>query len=184
MNLQCGHSKKMAPEWSRLAEDWKENEIGLVAKIDCTDNKAKPLCKKHKVYSFPAIYYGNPESLEMYEGGRSYEDLSLFANEILKPICNPSTLESCNDDTKILIQELNKMSYDELRGLLKTEKKALKEIAKNFKLQSKSLQHKYQQLTEEKNSKVEEIMDWGLELARYVKTYKLKVTEGTVKEEL
>mmetsp|Transcript_19780 Transcript_19780/g.29365 ORF Transcript_19780/g.29365 Transcript_19780/m.29365 type:complete len:229 (-) Transcript_19780:160-846(-) len=181
----CGHSKKMAPEWTKLASDWEGNEVGLVAKIDCTDKKSKPLCKKYKVHNFPSIHYGDPLSLEIYEGGRSYEDLSFFAKEILKPMCTPSKLERCDDDTKRLTQELMSTSDEELKNLLLDEKKKLKDIAKDFKLESKKLQDRYQQLSAEKDSKIQEVRYWGLELAKYVKAYRSKMTTETVpKDEL
>lgn len=181
----CEHSKKMSPGWTKLASDWEGNEIGLVAKIDCTDNKAKPLCKKYKVRNFPSIHYGDPLSLEIYSGGRSYENLSTFANEILKPLCTPLKLDTCDDDTKRLTQELMALSDDELRKLLMDEKKKLKDIAKNFKLETKYLQNQYQQLSDQRDSTIQEVRDWGLELAKHVQAYKSKVTTETAsKDEL
>ena len=34
---RCGHCKRMAKDWERLAGQWEDSKIGLVAEVDCTD---------------------------------------------------------------------------------------------------------------------------------------------------
>jgi len=68
----------MKPAWDKLMDKFKDSEEVLIADVDCTA-AGKDLCDTHGVRGFPTIKYGNPSDLEDYEGGRSFEDLSTFA---------------------------------------------------------------------------------------------------------
>ena len=49
----CGHCKKLAPTWLDL-----HNDVGSeanVAKVDCTTDKGKPLCKEYGVKGYPTL---------------------------------------------------------------------------------------------------------------------------------
>jgi len=59
-------------------EKYNDHPEVLVADVDCTAS-GKTLCETHGVQGFPTIKYGNPEDLEDYEGGRSFDDLAKFA---------------------------------------------------------------------------------------------------------
>ena len=85
--LQCGHCKKMAPDWEKLAEKWSGHAVGLVAEVDCT-TEGKPLCDANGVRGFPTLKYGDPAALEDYQGSRTYDDLKKFATDTLKPVCS------------------------------------------------------------------------------------------------
>ena len=43
ITIGCGHCKKMAPDWEKLAGEWDGHDIGLIAEVDCT-TEGKPLC--------------------------------------------------------------------------------------------------------------------------------------------
>merc|ERR1712159_807484 len=82
-----GHCKSMKPAWDKLMEDFKDSKTALVADVDCTVHQ--DLCGKHGVQGYPTIKYGDPNNLEDYQGGRSYDDLSTFAKAGLSPSCRP-----------------------------------------------------------------------------------------------
>ena len=39
----------MAADWERLADEWKDHPVGLVAEVDCTSDDGKPLCEDFEV---------------------------------------------------------------------------------------------------------------------------------------
>lgn len=104
----------MAEDWEKLAADFENNANGLVAEVDCTTEEAQDLCQHVGVQGFPTIKFGDPADLEDYNGGRSYEELSAFATENLKPICSPTTVENCDDEMKQKIATLMEMSAEEI----------------------------------------------------------------------
>jgi protein disulfide-isomerase-like protein len=100
----CGHCKKMAPDWEKLSGEWDGHEVGLIAEVDCTA-EGKPLCDANGVKGFPTLKYGDPSSLDDYQGARTYDALAKFAEDSLKPICSPTNLAICDDDMKKQIDE-------------------------------------------------------------------------------
>jgi len=92
----------MKPDWDKLMKNWNKGDRAkttLIADVDCTAD-GKDLCETIGVQGFPTIKWGDPGSLEDYEGGRDYEGLKKFAKENLKPLCSPSNLDLCDDDKK------------------------------------------------------------------------------------
>ncbi|XP_041018278.1 probable protein disulfide-isomerase A6 [Juglans microcarpa x Juglans regia] len=76
----CGHCKKLAPEYERLATSFKKAKSVLIAKVDCDDQKN--LCSKYGVSGYPTIKWFPKGSLEpkKYEGPRTAEALTEFVN--------------------------------------------------------------------------------------------------------
>merc|ERR1711981_556550 len=72
-----GHCKSMKPAWDKLMDEFKDSKTALVADVDCTVHQ--DLCGKHGVQGYPTIKYGDPNNMEDYQGGRSYDDLSTCA---------------------------------------------------------------------------------------------------------
>jgi len=129
----------MAPDWEKLAEEWEGNAVGLVAEVDCTAD-GKPLCDANGVRGFPTLKYGDPTSLDDYQGGRSFDALSAFAKENLKPVCSPSNLDICDDDKKKQIEELMAKSDEELASAIAAEEKKLEDAEEEFKQEVEKLQ--------------------------------------------
>jgi protein disulfide-isomerase A6 len=77
----CGHCKKLAPEYEKLAGTFKKTKNVLIAKVDCDEHK--PLCSKYGVTGFPTIKWFPKWSLEPkdYSGGRTADALAEFVNE-------------------------------------------------------------------------------------------------------
>merc|ERR1712032_1590049 len=177
----CGHCKKMAPDWEKLSVEWKDNEVGLVAEVDCTA-AGKPLCDANGVKGFPTIKYGDPLSLEDYTWGRNFEDLSKFAQENLKPMCSPSKIELCDEGKKVEIEKLMLMSDKNLKGLIDAEEKKLDKAEDTFKEEVQKLQEKYQQLMTEKDSAITAVKKEGLGLMKASKAQKQKKQKTSYKQ--
>jgi succinate dehydrogenase flavin-adding protein (antitoxin of CptAB toxin-antitoxin module) len=166
----------MAPDWEKLAEEWEGNAVGLVAEVDCTAD-GKALCDANGVRGFPTLKYGDPTSLDDYQGGRSFDALSAFAKENLKPICSPSNLDICDDDKKKQIEELMAKSDDELASAISEEEKKLEDAEEDFKKEVEKLQKTYQSLMEEKDAKIAAVKQAGLGLMKSVKAAKAKAAK-------
>mmetsp|Transcript_46323 Transcript_46323/g.106958 ORF Transcript_46323/g.106958 Transcript_46323/m.106958 type:complete len:161 (+) Transcript_46323:331-813(+) len=100
----------------------------MIVDVDCTDDKAKPLCEKYGVSGYPTLKYFGPglaSDGEKYEDARDYNALQKFVKKKSKKPCDPETLENCDKKDKAFIEEIK--DYDEAK--LKEEKDALdKEI--------------------------------------------------------
>jgi len=162
----------MKPDWDKLMkEDLGEN--ALVADVDCTA-AGKPLCEKVGVRGYPTLKWGDPNSLEDYQGGRSFKDLKKFASENLKPICSPANIDLCDDDKKAEINKFMEMDDAELDKMIAAKEKLLEEAEETFKSEVDKLQKKYTQLQEEKEATETEVKNSGLGLMRSVKAAKAK----------
>lgn len=150
----CGHCKKMKPDWDRLMEKYADSET-LVADVDCI-NEGKPLCDKVGVQGFPTIKYGDPNNLQPYPGGRDFESLDVFTQE-LTPTCNVDTFEHCTDEEKVLVDELRQRTDAELQDLLASEKDEREAVENTYKEDVKALQDEYQSLTNQKEKDLNKI---------------------------
>merc|ERR1711972_600912 len=102
----------------KLIKAYKDSKTALVADVDCTA-AGKDLCETHGVQGFPTIKWGDPSSLEAYEGGRDYDALKKFAKENLKPVCSPTNIDLCDDEKKKEIEELMAKSDSDLETQIK-----------------------------------------------------------------
>mmetsp|Transcript_5470 Transcript_5470/g.10912 ORF Transcript_5470/g.10912 Transcript_5470/m.10912 type:complete len:221 (+) Transcript_5470:90-752(+) len=171
----CGHCKKMKPDWEKLAQEWDGHAVGMVAEVDCTA-EGKPLCDANGVRGFPTLKFGDPSNLEDYQGGRSYGDLSKFAQENLKPVCSPSNIDLCDDEKKKQIEEYMALSMTDLDSKITEFEAKLEEAEETFKTEVSKLQAAYQQLSEDKDAKLASVKDAGLGLAKSVKIAKAKAS--------
>eukprot|EP00543_Licmophora_paradoxa_P003731 CAMPEP_0202456452 /NCGR_PEP_ID=MMETSP1360-20130828/13700_1 /ASSEMBLY_ACC=CAM_ASM_000848 /TAXON_ID=515479 /ORGANISM="Licmophora paradoxa, Strain CCMP2313" /LENGTH=173 /DNA_ID=CAMNT_0049076255 /DNA_START=42 /DNA_END=566 /DNA_ORIENTATION=- len=173
----------MAPAWEKLAKEW-EDKPGLVADIDCT-GAGRPLCKKHGVGGFPTLKYGDPADLEEYDGGRSYEDLIIFATEYLKPPCSPLNTDLCDAEMKKVIDDYKAMDTSELLDLVDQEEEKLADVVAKYEKEVEKLQQAYGQLTKEKEDAIEAARGEGLDLLKPVIAFKKKIEAARLgKDEL
>merc|ERR1712048_498932 len=147
-------------------------KTSLIADVDCTDEKAKPLCETHGVQGFPTIKWGDPSALEDYDGGRDFDDLVKFADENLKPLCSPKNLDLCDDAKKTQIQEYMKMSVDDLDAEIQKKEAESKEAEETFDAEVQKLQERYEALEKEKTEKQAAVKASGLGLMKAVKAAK------------
>ncbi|CAK0857194.1 unnamed protein product [Prorocentrum cordatum] len=161
----------MKPDWDKLMKNWNKGErakTSLIADVDCTDEKAKPLCETHGVEGFPTIKWGDPSSLETYEGGREYKDLKKFAKENLKPMCSPVNIDLCDDAKKAEIAKFQAMTPEELTAAIDEKKAAMKAAGETFDAEVKKLQETYEKLQKDKEESIKAVKESGLGLMQAV----------------
>lgn len=175
----------MKPDWDKLMKNWNKGKraaTSLIADVDCT-TAGKPLCDSSGVRGFPTIKWGDPSSLEDYEGGRDYDALKKFAMDNLKPMCSPTNIDLCDDAKKKEIAALQAMPSEELENKIEEKKTEQKEAETEFEEKVKELQSTYEKLQKDKDATLKEIKDSGLGLMSAVLANKKKGTEAK-KEEL
>jgi len=152
-------------------KEFKDSKTALVADVDCTA-AGKPLCDSNGVQGFPTIKWGDPASLEKYEGGRSFDALKKFADENLKPMCSPTNIDLCDDDKKAEIAKLQEMSDEDLEKEIEAKEKEMADAEETFKTEVQKLQEKYQQLQKDKEDALAAVKESGLGLMKAVKASK------------
>lgn len=160
----------MKPDWDKLMKNFNKSKRGkdaLIADVDCTA-EGKPLCDKNGVQGFPTIKWGDPNSLENYEGGRDYDALKKFALDNLKPLCGPANLDLCDEDKKKQITDLQAMPTEELEAKIAEKEKEMKDAEETFDAAVKALQEQYKKLQDDKTEAVEAIKKSGLGLMKSV----------------
>jgi len=162
----------MKPAWDQLMEEFKDSKSAVVADVDCTVHQ--DLCGKHGVQGYPTIKYGDPNNMEDYQGGRTYEDLSAFAKENLGPSCGPANLDLCDAEQKAKVEEAMGLSDDDLKAKIAEGEKALEDAESNFKSEVEKLQAKYESLQKEKDETIANVKKSGLGMLKSVKAHKAK----------
>lgn len=74
--LPTGHCKKLAPDWDKLGEKFKDNENIVIAKMDSTENEIEEV----QVEGFPTLKLFKKGTNEIvdYNGKRDYDSLVKF----------------------------------------------------------------------------------------------------------
>lgn len=153
-----------------------------MAEIDCTAPGGHILCEANDIDGVPALKYGNPLNLEGYQGGRDYESLAEFAKENLKPLCSPSNMDLCDDETKAQIQDILAIPDEELDAKITDYEKQLRDADEHFHSEIEKLQASFRLLLEEKDTKQAAVKDAGLGLLKSLQIAKSK--NATTRDEL
>jgi len=162
----------MKPAWDKLMEEFKDSKTAVVADVDCTVHQ--DLCGKHGVQGYPTIKYGDPNNMEDYQGGRSFDDLQAFAKENLGPSCGPANLDLCDADQKKSVEDAMALSDADLDTKITDGEKALADAEDTFKSEVEKLQSKYESLMKEKDATIENVKKGGLGMLKSVKAHKGK----------
>ncbi|KAL5547062.1 hypothetical protein UlMin_006749 [Ulmus minor] len=118
--LQCGHYKKLAPEYEKLGASFKITKSILIG-------KHKDVCSKYGISSYPTIQWFPKGSLEpkMYEGARTAEALAEYVNKErgtnVKIVVAPSSvvvLSTNNFDEIVLNNILHLLMLYSQRGTI------------------------------------------------------------------
>jgi len=160
----------MKPDWDKLMDAFADSETALVADVDCTA-EGKDLCTEHGVRGYPTIKWGDPSSLEDYQGARDYKTLETFAKENLKPMCSPVNIDLCEPEKKADIEKFLGMAGKELDDMIAEKEKEVEDAEAVFKKGVEELQAKYQELMAAKEKTEEEIKNAGLGLMKACKIH-------------
>ncbi|MBA0757815.1 hypothetical protein Gotri_020878 [Gossypium trilobum] len=114
--VECGHCKKLAPEFEKLGANFNRAKSVLIGKVDCDEHKS--VCNKYDVQGYPTIQWFPKGSLEpkKYVGPRTAESLSEFVNSEggtnVKIATLPSSVVVLNADN------FNEIVLDETKDVL------------------------------------------------------------------
>jgi thioredoxin-like negative regulator of GroEL len=142
----------MKPDWDKLGSEFSDSKTVLIGDVDCTVEKA--LCSKYGVKGFPTIKVFNDGSEEVYEGGRSYDDLKKFADENLGPSCNSDNKDLCSEEQLKELTELEGLGADVVAERIAAAEKDLADANEEFDTALKALQETYEKISKEKEAKV------------------------------
>jgi hypothetical protein len=160
----------MKPAWDKLMDEFKDSKTALVADVDCTVHQ--DLCSKHGVQGYPTIKYGDPNNMEDYQGGRSFDDMQTFAKENLGPSCGPANLDLCDADQKKSVEDAMALSDADLDAKITEGEKSLTDAEETFKSEVEKLQSKYESLMKEKDETIANVKKGGLGMLKSVKAHK------------
>jgi thiol-disulfide isomerase/thioredoxin len=112
----CDSCQRMAMDFKRVAIEWKVDEVGLVAEVNCDGVNSEMICDDFEITALPTILYGDIDNLKVYEGDHSYEAMSAFAKEhISKPSCSIKRLDYCSEEERQRLVELQNQTKEEAR---------------------------------------------------------------------
>jgi len=151
-------------------KEWTDSKVGLVGDVDCTAS-GESLCTKIGVEGYPTIKWGDPDSLEDFEGERDLKSLKKFAKENLKPVCSVKNMDLCDDEKKAAIVKIQAMPEADLTKQIEEQEASLKAAEDEFNVAVKQLQEKYEKLEATKTEKLSTLKKEGnLGLMKAVKS--------------
>ena len=110
----CDSCQRMSMDFKRVAIEWKVDEFGLVAEVNCDGVNSEMICDDFEITALPTILYGDIDNLKVYKGDHSYEAMSAFANEhISKPSCSIRRLDYCGEEERQRLVELQNQTKKE-----------------------------------------------------------------------
>jgi len=160
----------MKPAWDKLMDEFKDSKTALIADVDCTVHQ--DLCGKFGVQGYPTIKYGDPNNMEDYQGGRTFEDLQSFAKENLGPSCGPANLDLCDAEQKKEVEGAMALPTAELDAKITEAEKKMEDAESTFKSELEKLQKRYESLQKEKEETIANIKKTGLGMLKSVKASK------------
>jgi hypothetical protein len=166
----------MKPDWDKLMKEYEGSSTVLIADVDCTAG-GKELCNSVGVRGYPTIKSGDPNDLQDYKGGRSYNDLKKHA-ETLGPTCGPANLDLCDAEKKAKIEEFMALSPEKRDELIKEKEAASEKLEGDFKAFVEGLNKQYKEESEKKDAGIEAIKTSGLGILKSVHKFEGKKAKG------
>merc|ERR1719284_882236 len=153
-------------------KEYEGSSTVLIADVDCTAG-GKGLCNEVGVRGYPTIKYGDPNDLQDYKGGRSFDDLKKHA-ETLGPSCGPANLDLCDEDKKKTISEYQALGAEKREEMIKAKEAEMEKLESDFKTFVDGLQKQYKEASEKKEKDTEAIKNSGLGLLKSVHAHEKK----------
>lgn len=143
----CGHCKKLAPVWEKLTDTLEDNTAVHIVEVDCTQDV--DVCQKYEVSGYPTLKYGVPPVLQMYQGGRTEEDLIAFATELS---CSIADQTQCSPTDQKLIESLLQSTPADIATQVKEFDTQLAKVTEEFDEGVKKLQDTFEKLQQNKET--------------------------------
>jgi len=166
----------MKPDWDKLTKEYEGSSTVLIADVDCTAG-GKELCNSVGVRGYPSIKTGDPNDLQDYKGGRTFNDLKKHA-ESLGPTCGPANLDLCDAEKKAKIEEFMALSAEKRDEMIKFHEAASEKLESDFKAFLETLNKQYKEESEKKDAGIEAIKSSGLGLLKSVHNFEAKKEKG------
>ena len=156
----------------KLAEEWDGHDVGLIAQVDCSSRMGRPLCDEMNINEFPTLLYGPPNDMEEYDGGRTYAELSEFAQEHLVPQCSVQNLDLCDADTQKRLEDYRAQSLANLRAMIEAEEIKLQDAKATYEAELEALQAKYNEAAKTRDDAIAAFRDSGIHWMRAIEKEK------------
>jgi len=153
----CGHCKKIKESYDSLAEDMKKNYSVIIAKVDCTKNHNKDLCKMYGIKSFPTLKYFNEQTDPrggIYEGEREQWEMKKFLDEKFARTCSVVNLELCPEAMQTELREYVDMDTETRAAALKQLTGEVDAAKERFRTDIAAIQQQYDVLVERKKGEI------------------------------
>ena len=155
---RCEGCPETQPDWDKLSKLWENHKVGLVAEVFCDSEDGEPMCDVFEVAGFPSVYYGDPQSPEIYTGKLDFDSLSKLANEHISTLpCSVRNLHLCDEATKKIVEKLQKKSQVDLEKLEKDVLEKVRVEQTKFDKAAFEIQKKYEALTKDFNAKIDKL---------------------------
>lgn len=128
----CPYCFRMAPEWQRLMDDFKDSKSKVVAVVDCSTQEGDELCKEQRLRGYPTMKHGDPDRLQLYHGARLYDELKAFADNSLGPVCGPRNVALCDPNRKKLYEQYSEMPISNLQAVIASEEEKIQDLRRKY----------------------------------------------------
>lgn len=157
--FQNENCQKLDDIWAKLAADWENHDIGLVARVNCDDPESENLCEEFGVVSLPVLLYGDPDSPEFYESpDLTYGTLSAFAKEHISRLpCNIQNIDNCNETVRKTLTDFMGKPREELDKLEAEIDLRVLSIEKEFDVKIADIQAEYTKVIAAFNEDLEKV---------------------------
>jgi thioredoxin-like negative regulator of GroEL len=149
----------MKPAWNKLGDEFATSATVVIGDVDCTVEK--DLCGEYGVRGYPTIKYFTGSTAadgDAYEGKRDFDSLKEFADENLGPSCDAGdNIELCDEAQKALIEEAKALGAEGVGTFISEREAEIAAAEQYVKDEVQKLQTRYQELQEEKETKVKDI---------------------------
>ena len=110
----CPHCQRLAPVWDDLHR--RNQEIANIARVDCTSENGRPLCKNFDVHAYPTLLFFplGHEKHFLFQGSRTLEALEdWLKKEVTREAEELEDPESVDEEALELVKDVRVVDRDE-----------------------------------------------------------------------